>query len=580
MKFLKDKKNLLINIAFGFFVATSILFLSQKGLLRRLELASLDFSFQIRGNLKPNPHIVIIEINDYDITKIGRWPWKRTWHAAMATALKKLGAKDVYFDIIFSEASSEEEDSLLEQALEESKNVYLPFVFQTGSYDIKEAFLPIERFATHIKGTGAINVYPDIDGTIRRMPLIFQTEKGPFPHMALRIALDYTGMKIKDIKPRYLLATKNNKEIKIPLIEKNTLLLNWLGKWEDSFKHYSFLDVLAKYQKLVNKEIPASQLSDFKDSICIVAVTAIGLYDIKPVPLQPEYPGSGILATALNNLIDGGFLDTPPGWVNIFILYLLSLLPAFLIFGEKPLKENMSVFSIGVTFFAINYILLKNNFIMDVATPMLGLFVSALSVGVYNFVHISIERQNFFKMAVTDGLTGLYNIKYFKMLLETEIALAKSDPAKKFAIVMSDVDHFKHFNDTYGHQVGDLVLKEVANTLKVNVRSSDLVSRYGGEEMIVLLRGANLKDGLLVAEKLRSSIENAILKDEKNTYKVTVSLGVSTFTLGDNVDSLIKRADDGLYKAKETGRNRVSYMEQDFAHIEKNGQDKKTNPAQ
>jgi diguanylate cyclase (GGDEF)-like protein len=165
-------------------------------------------------------------------------------------------------------------------------------------------------------------------------------------------------------------------------------------------------------------------------------------------------------------------------------------------------------------------------------------------------------------MSVTDGLTGLYNIRYFKMLLETEIMFAKMDPHKKFSIIMGDIDHFKHFNDRYGHQVGDLVLKEVGAVLKASVRSLDMVARYGGEEMIILLRGALLKDGLAVAEKIRKNVEGLVIKDERGTYKVTISLGVASFAREDNVDLIIKKADDSLYRSKETGRNRVSSMEQ------------------
>ena len=162
-------------------------------------------------------------------------------------------------------------------------------------------------------------------------------------------------------------------------------------------------------------------------------------------------------------------------------------------------------------------------------------------------------------MAITDGLTGLFNIRYFKKILSDDISGFK--PEHPFCLVMSDVDHFKKFNDTYGHQVGDLVLKEVALALKTTVRASDLVARYGGEEMIVLLRNTSLPSALSVAEKLRLAVEQRLVSDQKAEYKVTVSLGVSLFRKGDTVDSLIARADQGLYKAKDTGRNRVESVE-------------------
>ena len=559
---MKLKKAFLFNIAIAALVASLVFFLSQKGLLKRLELPSVDLSFRLRGDLPYNPRIIFVEITDYDISKIGAWPWKRSWHAALSKALAGLGAKYIYFDIIFSEASAEEDDALLEEAIKLTKNVYLPVVFQDYPFDIKTALLPIKRFASYTKGMGAINIYPDIDGTIRRIPLLFPTKEGIYPHAAFKIALDYAGLKIEDIKSNYILLSDSKTKVKVPLIEKNTMLINWSGKWQDTFKHYTFLEVLSGYKDFLEHKKINIDLGDFKDSICIIGITAIGLYDIKPIPLQPEYPGIGIIANTISNILDKNFLYRPSNWINIFLLWILALIPAFLMFGEKPLRETLFVVLVGVIYFYINFFLFKKGITIDLSPPLVGLFASYISVETYNFVRVAIEKQRFFRMAITDGLTGLFNIRYFKMLIETETLMAASDPTKQFVIVMSDVDHFKHFNDTYGHQVGDLVLKEVANILKTSVRSSDIAARYGGEEMIILLRGSSLRDGLSVAEKIRKNVEEHSVKQENNAYKVTISLGVSIFKPNDNVDTIIKRADEGLYKAKESGRNRVCTMEE------------------
>jgi diguanylate cyclase (GGDEF)-like protein len=248
--------------------------------------------------------------------------------------------------------------------------------------------------------------------------------------------------------------------------------------------------------------------------------------------------------------------------VDLAILYLFILLPAFFIRGEKPLKESGLIIAVGILFFLASVALFRAKIYLGFTMPLAGLFTSYITVEMYNFVRVAMEKRKFFKMAVTDGLTGLFNIRYFKMILEAEVTLAKHDPQKQFCVVMSDVDHFKHFNDTYGHQVGDIVLKEVANALKSVVRASDLVSRYGGEEMIVLLRGVDINAAMPLAEKLRKAIEERLVKDGDKTYKVTASLGVSFYRSGDDVDGLIKRADDGLYKSKEGGRNRVSSVEE------------------
>jgi len=143
---LKLKKPFLYNILFAGIICLLILVIRQQGLLHGFEQNSLDLLFQLRGSAPANQHIIIVEITDNDITQIGRWPWKRTWEAALARALTDLGAKYIYFDIIFSESSSDEDDALFTEAIKQSKNVYLPFALQAPTFDIATAFLPIKTF--------------------------------------------------------------------------------------------------------------------------------------------------------------------------------------------------------------------------------------------------------------------------------------------------------------------------------------------------------------------------------------------------------------------------------------------------
>ncbi|MCM8824445.1 MAG: CHASE2 domain-containing protein [Candidatus Omnitrophica bacterium] len=555
---MKLNKYILINIVIAILTASLILLFSHKGFFQRIELISLDFSFRIRGDLSYNPRIVIVEITDSDIEKIGRWPWDRTWHAAITKALTDLGAKYIYFDIIFSEISTEENDKLFEEALKLTKNVYLPFVFQDNTFDIKRAFLPIKRFSSYTKDTGALNIYPDIDGILRNIPLIFINKEGLFyPHITLKISMDYEGWEIEKIEHNFLVLSDSKNSFKIPISEGNKMLINWTGKWKDTFTHYSFLDILSLYKDFLENKKNNIDLAPFKDSICLVGITAIGLYDIKPIPIEPEYPGIGIVANTISNILDKKFIYPVPKWINILILYLLSLMPAIIVWGKQPLKETFLVFLIGAAYFLVNILLFKRNIRMELSYPLLGIFITYITVEAFSFTHIVMEKQRLFRMAITDGLTGLYNIRYFKIILETEIRQRKANLIPDFSIIMSDVDHFKHFNDTYGHNIGDLVLKEVASVIKHSLRVTDIVSRYGGEEMIVLLRGTGLKDAINVAEKIRKNIEEHKISDGKNSYKVTASFGVSTFREEDDIDTIIKRADNGLYKAKKSGRNCV-----------------------
>ena len=161
--------------------------------------------------------------------------------------------------------------------------------------------------------------------------------------------------------------------------------------------------------------------------------------------------------------------------------------------------------------------------------------------------------------ASTDGLTGLPNRKTLDATIQEEAEKAKS--SRSFlSFIMSDVDHFKKFNDTYGHQLGDQVLKLVAATMTQTVRGQDTPARYGGEEFCVVLPNTNLQEARKVAENIRNAVASKKLVNRRKGMdlgKITLSLGVSEYSLGEDVSTFMKRADDALYAAKRSGRNKV-----------------------
>lgn len=563
---MKFKKKFFFNILLAFLISSSVAVFSGQGFLRRLESAGTDFLFRLRGPLQYNTNIVIIEVDDNNISEVGRWPWKREWHAALTKILKDLGAKQVYFDVIFSEASLPgTDDEIFAAAIETTKNVYLPFAFKDKPARMDNALFPIELLRKNTRGTGSINIYPDIDGAIRYMPLYFEEDGVVYPHVSLQLALDYMGMKVDRTEPGALLISGKAGKVDIPIVGKNSFLINWYGTWRETFTHYSYLDVLVAFKEKMDGEKPRVDLSPINGSICLVGVTAIGLYDIRPTPLEPEYPGIGAIATTIGNILDKRFVRTSPRWLNLLFIYLLGLTPFLFISGEKSLREILSVVLVGVFFFACVVLFFQwRNYLINFTLPLLSLFMSYSAVATFHFVRVSVERQQFFQMAVTDGLTGLSNIRYFMMLLNTEFLIAQREPEDRvFCVIMTDIDHFKQFNDTYGHAVGDFVLKAVANVLTESVRTSDLVARYGGEEMIVLLRATGIDNAMIVAEKIRKRLDEKEIRDDKNKYHVTISLGVSMMLPeSDNVEMIVKRADNALYKAKEGGRNRVETLEE------------------
>jgi diguanylate cyclase (GGDEF)-like protein len=165
------------------------------------------------------------------------------------------------------------------------------------------------------------------------------------------------------------------------------------------------------------------------------------------------------------------------------------------------------------------------------------------------------ERAN------TDALTGLWNRRFFDEQIEVEMSRAKRYRDYHISLVLIDVDHFKRFNDEFGHVVGDKVLKIVANVLKGVVRTSDFAVRYGGEELAVLLTHTDQEGARLFAERLRQKVADAPLSDDHGNplmRRVTISVGVAGFAGDAHALAFLRRADEALYRSKSDGRNKVS----------------------
>jgi two-component system cell cycle response regulator len=164
-------------------------------------------------------------------------------------------------------------------------------------------------------------------------------------------------------------------------------------------------------------------------------------------------------------------------------------------------------------------------------------------------------------LAHVDGLTEVFNNRYFQESLDKEISRSLRKRSH-FSLILIDIDHFKKFNDTHGHLVGDFVLVEFVKVLAANLREYDILARYGGEEFVVILPDTEESAALVAAERLRSAVDLATLKDDKSTYNVTASFGVSCYDGGGedipDKKALIKRADVALYEAKDQGRNKVA----------------------
>jgi len=190
---------------------------------------------------------------------------------------------------------------------------------------------------------------------------------------------------------------------------------------------------------------------------------------------------------------------------------------------------------------------------------IISMFITLL-VAFVLIVIIKKHNSKFETLAKYDSLTKVLNRRSFE---EQLIKLINSSKNKKneFSLVFVDIDNFKVINDTFGHSQGDLVLCEITKILKENIREVDLLARWGGEEFIVVLKHTSLETGKIKAEIFRQSLEENISLKESINFPITGSFGITQYKSSDNLDSLISRADEAMYKSKTNGKNRVTVIE-------------------
>lgn len=226
-------------------------------------------------------------------------------------------------------------------------------------------------------------------------------------------------------------------------------------------------------------------------------------------------------------------------------------------------RKVYSYLTIGVTLFVfyhvsdmmdeiVIYPLYLQYFADDVSHLFALIFIL---IGIFHWVkhnnRMLLELQ---KLATIDGLTGVYNRQQIDAILE-DMCESASRYDKDLSVVILDIDHFKEVNDQYGHATGDEVLKKMSNMLCKEVRVTDRFGRYGGEEFLLLLPETTLEGARTAAEKLRFALNNF---DFGSTPRVTASFGVASYRKGEDLADLVHRADIGLYKSKESGRNCVT----------------------
>jgi len=202
---------------------------------------------------------------------------------------------------------------------------------------------------------------------------------------------------------------------------------------------------------------------------------------------------------------------------------------------------------------------IKEDLLVGAAAVLVSLFVYGVADLSFQTVKDFRDISRFKELAHQDQLTGVFNRRYFDLTLEeaVKIALCKKEPLSLMAV---DIDHFKSVNDEYGHLSGDTVLRSVCGAIMRQCRHTDIVARYGGDELMIIVSG-DAATAVTLAERVKTMVENLEIELATHaTLRVTVSIGLATITFGDSPDTLFTRADAALYEAKRLGRNRIEIV--------------------
>ena len=576
----------------GFLIIFGLKSGSYKTFISSMENRSFDIrqSYISSIGLKQhNENIVIVAIDDasyeYVLEKYGEWPLDRSIYAKLTDYIELQSPKSIAFDLMFvkSMKSDTNADNDLINIFKKYDNVYTAMNLDNQEEDLRTPVqLPdklsvnvinksknidtkfyeftncrsiLEGILENTSNIGMINVLRGEDGVLRQMPLFLNYNGKYYPQLALKVALDSLGLKDK----KDFEINKNGELIlgdkKIPVDSDGSVILNWYGS-AGTYEHISL------YKLLKAMEGDENYKFDFKDKIVYFGATVSSLSDIKTTPVDKVFPGVEVQTTYVNNILDNSIIKkASPAWnIGITLILVLLVIAIVLMLDSMPVIIGLTLSLYFAHVILCYYMMIHKNLWIEIVFPITYTIIAFIITVIIKYLIKSRDFDKQYKLATTDGLTELYNHRYFQEQMQMFCTNAKRYE-NTFSLIILDIDFFKKFNDNFGHQSGDAVLRQVAMVLKKNVRSSDIVCRYGGEEMSIILPNANEDEAIQIAQKLCEIVSSQKFKLSNNRESnVTISLGVATYGDADGTESskIIESADKRLYNAKKNGRNRVN----------------------
>lgn len=538
---------LLRTLLVALLVATVASILVWSGVLWRADSWYYDALLD-HGGQRADDRIVIVAIDDKSLAALGRWPWPRKYHADLLGRLAKAKPRGIALDVVFAEPDYDapDNDRALARAVADAGRVVLPVMVEpTESSGTLVEVLPIPGLVDAAAGLGHVVVDTDPDGATRSAYLHAGLADPHWPALALALyQLD------PQLRTRPVPGLRNPDKQASPYVWVRDHHVRVPYATGPGFQQVSFIDV-------IRGQVPPGLL---RDRWLLVGVTAYGIGDRIQTPLSNagnRIDGVTYQANLLNMLLQHRAITPLPLAWSWLLTLLFSVLPAVLVLRYRGRRVGWLLPATLLAVAAASALLLyaAHLWFAPTATLVTLLLASAL-FGAYH-----LRRSQ--RMAHSDGLTKLANRRMFDLMLRRELASGRRT-GRPLSLLLIDVDHFKHFNDSYGHQAGDAMLQALANAIAVHARRPrDLVARHGGDELSVLLPETSAAKAVEIADAIVAEVRALQIAHMQSRVAphVSVSIGVaSTGPLAKTQDeTLFERADAALYQAKQLGRNR-SYL--------------------
>lgn len=517
-----------------------LLVLGPIGFFDIFKLATEDAFARLSTSLKPAPeasrNLVFLTIDDQSFKVMGRrWPWTRDVFAVFLEKLRQLEPKLICFDIAFyGESTNKEEDLKFARAIKSAGNVILPsYIGENSGY-----ILPLSLLSQDALAVGFLNKPKDKDTAVRYTRIIFSSAAGKIIDYSFesKIAANYLGAPIKNI----------------PVRPDGTLPI----KYDTTYNEFKAIPIWQVFKDRVKKE-------DVEGKIVLIGATSESFHDVHLTPLG-VMPGLGVLGNGIVMLLSQDYFKEFPAAINLLLVIFFCLFTALATYKLSPVNGLSVVLSELGIFIGAALFLFFHNWHIDFFGPIFITVATYVFINIYKYIDLMVESASLRRMALTDELTGLFAFRYFQLKWQSEFDKAIRSEHDLSLLIM-DIDHFKSFNDTYGHEQGNIVLKAAAKIILDSCRKGDIACRFGGEEFCIILPLTGDKGAVEAGERFRKMVERYDFPGPDKALKVTISVGAASLqsSRAQTATDMVKDADSALYQAKNSGRNKTCLFEKE-----------------